>query len=554
MENVYREKSGVNVSHKMSWLTFKHLTVFLPALIILVLAIGSAYAQYNAPLLTISPTTMQLSDTVNFNWGCPSAMAVYLPSIPSSSHSSGGGGYVTLLFGYAQITVTRVQEYPQSIPPFVGPQLPMLSGTLPYVAPTSGTFTVILRCYYDGRAIGLGEVQGGKAGGQFIVTPPSNPGTTTTTTSTETPATITSSQVSTTTPTTSEVTSSQEITPTQVIENACDPAVTIIAIAMIVILTIIIIVILRRWIVGLFGGLGTLLILAVIIGILVGLILMLVIVNICNPPMTIVLAIIAIIVILLILRRRIFGPPPPPPPGGNVTGNATLTGRNGGQTQLTGGNLNQVGPGTTVTTGGNSFVRVPTPQGSDSQSVIGQNSSLGWLDTALRTPIPWLRFPGLSQIYNAGSVLLRLDFGKLLIHWVESAASQEAVVALPAGLIGAATSAAMGRWLARVKGTMLLVEATKDGTAAAVTVLEEEGVEGSVELWRSDDLNKIIEVHPGERVILKAGRRPAKTKIKMAKGLAQQIQDPFGILHKYWTLPPLSDETDAALEAITDAP
>jgi hypothetical protein len=172
---------------------------------------------------------------------------------------------------------------------------------------------------------------------------------------------------------------------------------------------------------------------------------------------------------------------------------------------------------------------------------------VGWLDPNPKTPIPWLRFPGLSQIYNLGSLLLRLDFGKLLLNWMELGAAQEAVIILPASLIGAAAAATTSRWLARIKGTMVLVEAVQDGTAAAITVLEGEGSkESSAELWRSDDL-KVIEIHAGERVILKAGRRPTKINVDLAKGLRQQIQDPFNILHKWWTLPPISDETNAAL-------
>ena len=247
------------------------------------------------------------------------------------------------------------------------------------------------------------------------------------------------------------------------------------------------------------------------------------------------------------------------PPGGgafppNATGNNTLTRPDGTQTQLTQGNLSQVGPGTTVDTGPQSFVRVPTPAASNSQSVIGQSSRVSWLDPNPKTPIPWLKFPGLSQIYNQGSLLLRLDFGKMLLSWAERAATQKAVIILPAGLIGAATSAAMSRWLARIKGTMVLIEAIQDGTAAAITVLEEGGKASSAELWRSDDVSKVLEIHPGKRVIVQTGRRPTKTKVDLAKGLAPQLQDPFGTLHKFWSVPPLSDETQAALKEPVQTP
>jgi hypothetical protein len=320
-----------------------------------------------------------------------------------------------------------------------------------------------------------------------------------------------------------------------------------------IIVAVVIVTVLMRWIARRLRF-GLALIIAIVVGVVVwffvGAVLILGPGDVCNPGITWLLTLITIIIVIIVIFRSWFvspppPPPPPTPPGANVTGNAQLTTANGNQMQLTNSNLGNVGPGTTVETGNSSFVRVPTPQGSNSQSVIGQDSSVSWLDLNFKTPIPWLRFPGVTQIYNLGSLLLRLDFGKLLLNWMESAASQEAVIILPAGLIGAAASAAMSRWLARVKGTMVLVEAAQDGTAAAITVLE--GKESSVELWRSDDLNRVIEIHPGERVILKTDLPYAKMRVDVAKGLAQQLQDPFGLLHKLWTIPPMSDETNAAL-------
>jgi hypothetical protein len=81
--------------------------------------------------------------------------------------------------------VTRVQEFPQSIPPYESPQLQTVSGTLPYAAPTIGTFTAILRCYYLGSMVGLGYVScpACRDGGQFTVIPPAPLEANTTTTS-----------------------------------------------------------------------------------------------------------------------------------------------------------------------------------------------------------------------------------------------------------------------------------------------------------------------------------------------------------------------------------
>jgi len=349
-------------------------------------------------------------------------------------------------------------------------------------------------------------------------------------------------------------TSSQGATLIPAITNVCNPARTIFIIIYAIIVTVVAIIILRRWIVSLFPGAA--LILAILVSIIVGAALILAIGDVCDHAITIITIIIIIVIIMLIFRRWIVGPAgggggvgggalPP-----NVTGNATLTGVNGTRTQLTNTNLSQVGPGTTVETGNNSFVRVQTPKATtaNSHSVIGLDSNLSWLDPNLQPSFPWLRIPGLSQIFNMERLLLQLNFGKLMLNWMKTGAAQEALIILPVGLVAAAATAAMSRWLARVKGTMVLVEGTKDGTAAAITVLEgDKGEQSSVELWRSDDL-KVIEIHSGERVILKTGLPAAKTSVDLAKGLAQQVQDPFNLMHRWWTMPPATNDSLAALE------
>ena len=234
-----------------------------------------------------------------------------------------------------------------------------------------------------------------------------------------------------------------------------------------------------------------------------------------------------------------------PPP--NITGTATVTGKNGIQTQLKSGNLNQVGPGTTVETAPKSLVRVQTPNVSNSNSIIGQDSRVSWLDPTAKTKIPWLRFPASLQNLDVNS-LARLDFGKLMLNWMGPSAAQAAVVILPASLIGLGASAAMSRWLARVKGNHVLFEAAPDGTAAAITVLAgETGNEGGVELWRSDDTSKVIEVRTGERVVLRTGENPTETKVDLTKDFTSQLQDPFGTMPRWWKLPPMSGDTNALL-------
>jgi ribosomal protein L40E len=231
----------------------------------------------------------------------------------------------------------------------------------------------------------------------------------------------------------------------------------------------------------------------------------------------------------------------------NVTGRAQLTRSDGTRIDLTRSNLNDVGPGTSVNTEKSSFVRISTPKTTltNSHSVVGENSSLSWLDP--RPYLPWLKLP-YASLGNVERLLLQPNFGKLLLNWMETDASQEALLVLPAGLIGVAAADETRRWLARVKGTMLLVEANENRTTAAITVLEDPTKPGSVELWRSDDTGKVIEIHSGERVILKTGQPPTKMTVNFAPGLTQQIQDPFNVLHRWWTLPPASDESLTALE------
>jgi len=140
-----------------------HRVCLAPFAVLLVLLLIPSWVsgQYPPALLTISPTEVQLGDSVNFSYNCPIQLVSWQ--------------YAALPFIYAQITVNRVQEYPTSIPPYVSPYL-NVAGTLSYTPPTAGTFTVILRCHYFGTAIGLGDFSCAsimcKSGGQFIVDAP----------------------------------------------------------------------------------------------------------------------------------------------------------------------------------------------------------------------------------------------------------------------------------------------------------------------------------------------------------------------------------------------
>ena len=138
----------------------RSLILLLSLVTVLALIPDLASAQYLPAFLTISPIEVQLGNDVSFQWICPSELFPW--------------EYQPLPFIYAQITVNRVQEFPRSIPPNVIAPLPGV-GTLSYTPPTNGTFTVILRCYYLGWPIDLGDLTCPsvecKSGGQFIVTP-----------------------------------------------------------------------------------------------------------------------------------------------------------------------------------------------------------------------------------------------------------------------------------------------------------------------------------------------------------------------------------------------
>ena len=134
-------------------------TIFLLGLAVLIVVPTFASAQAPFALLTISPLQVQLNEGITLEWFCPLELVSWQ-------------GY-SLPFIYAQITVTRIQEYPVSIAPYsshyLGP-----GGNMSYTPPTVGTFTALLRCHYLGTAIGLGDFSCSsnlcKSGGEFVVT------------------------------------------------------------------------------------------------------------------------------------------------------------------------------------------------------------------------------------------------------------------------------------------------------------------------------------------------------------------------------------------------
>jgi len=133
--------------------------ILLLGLTVLILVPTFASAQAPLALLSISPLQVQLSEGVTLEWSCPLGLVSWQ-------------GY-SAPFIYAQITVTRIQEYPVSIPPYTSHYLGP-SGNMSYTPPTVGTFTAILQCHYFGASIGLGDFSCPtnlcKSGGEFVVT------------------------------------------------------------------------------------------------------------------------------------------------------------------------------------------------------------------------------------------------------------------------------------------------------------------------------------------------------------------------------------------------
>ena len=347
--------------------------------------------------------------------------------------------------------------------------------------------------------------------------------------------------------------------------TVCDPLLTILMMIITIVLTVAIAAFVMRWTARRRPRVALIIaiIVAIIIGFFVGAMTLGGPATVCSPGIVWIVTLVIIVILLIVLREWIIGPlgggggvgGGGPPGRLQVRGNATSTQTNGTRLQLTNGNLNQIGPGSSIETQNNSFVRLQTPLGARSETTIGENSIVEWIDQSLKSAFSWLKLPEPAQIYNIERLLLRIDFGKFLLNWIEPAAEKEAVIILPAGLMATGAAEAGRRWLARVKGTMVLVEAARTGTAAAITVLEGDDPTkpSSVELWRSDDL-KVIQIQPGERVILTTDQAPTKTTLKLPKGLTWDIEDPFRLLHRYWTVPPMSPETTSILTGTTPKP
>ncbi len=186
---------------------------------------------------------------------------------------------------------------------------------------------------------------------------------------------------------------------------------------------------------------------------------------------------------------------------------------------------------------------------------MGPNSQLGWLDPkwldlAAGLAVPWLRLPEVEQLKEIAKAGIKgfekadkgventlVAGGKMLLNWQEKGTN--ASILLPKDPAEAAN------WVARVKGTRLLIEAARDGSATAITILEDYGKTSTVEVFKTDAPHRTIKVHGGEQVLLRAGKAnlPVKVAVDPRIGI-----DPFGVLRKWWSLQPATVESLAALK------
>ncbi len=190
----------------------------------------------------------------------------------------------------------------------------------------------------------------------------------------------------------------------------------------------------------------------------------------------------------------------------------------------------------------NQGVQSPTEGGEPSGMVLEPNTSIHLIDPLSKEPVPWLRMPEFSQWWDR-AMTIGLGAGKFLLNWQEAGEEMKATVLLPRTPAEDDYS-----WAARVNGTRLLVEATGDGSAAAITVLEDYRKQSTVEVWKLNDPREKILVHGGERLVIRAGKSLPPFKFNLDPNFRL---DPFGVLQRWGRLPPTSAESLAALSAPT---
>ena len=199
----------------------------------------------------------------------------------------------------------------------------------------------------------------------------------------------------------------------------------------------------------------------------------------------------------------------------DVTGDVERTDSAGNTEKLT-GSSRPFGPGDRVQTFSDGFFeqsfehflakgygggKVGEAAFAGSGTAFGPNTAANWIDPLSKAPVPWLRMPEAEQLAKmvAGGLaaelgaIIGLEAGKMLLNWKEADKNMTATVLLPR------SPAADHGWAARVNGTRLLVEATRDGNAAAITVLDDYGKGSEVEVWNITDPRKTFTVKGGEQ-------------------------------------------------------
>ncbi len=188
----------------------------------------------------------------------------------------------------------------------------------------------------------------------------------------------------------------------------------------------------------------------------------------------------------------------------------------------------------------NQGVASPTGTGSTGTGMfVGSNTNVDWLDPLSRIPVPWLRWPTAEQIAKMTGLVVLHAAGKSFMNWQEHGVSRTQTI-----LFARSPAEDDYSWAARVQGTRLFIESTKDGSTAAITVMEDFGRESAVEVWNLKNPNERLTVHGGEQLVVRAGKANPPVKVSINPKIEV---DPFGILQKWGRLAPASPESLAAL-------
>ncbi len=216
----------------------------------------------------------------------------------------------------------------------------------------------------------------------------------------------------------------------------------------------------------------------------------------------------------------------------HATPTTSNTGGDVSMTDEAGHPCGEPAPRTTITTVSFSQFYDQLPGASSSETAIGVGSnSKVTLMKEPTGPVPWLRLPEASQVRKWQDLnVIKMDSGKLGLNYAEGEASKHAVLALPEQGWGAAPAPDTAvRWLAHPKGTRLLAEGTRYGSAVGV-------LKGEVEFWSSGNPEKVYTVRQGELAIARPGQPPEIISMEFEPDMLTKTGELKG---SWWYLPPL---------------